>query len=230
MGVLPSLRVLDEFGAGFRFWPGRAWEDDAAVADGAVDRVLVLGDIHNGAEVFAAALRAAAEAGCDALVQVGDFWLQDAAWAGWDPQARCFETLWGELMWRAVEAPIPVIVMGVITLSDNPRAIRQRPGLGVDNHSNQQHPCRNARFGRVRTTTDRPARTLRFRALRVGMFGHAATLARVSTPTRHLPSPRRRLGGSATRRGLWGGVLRMACMMFSGVSGIGSGIFRRRVR
>ena len=111
MGVLPSLRVLDEFEAGFRFRPGRAWEDDAAVAEGAVDRVLVLGDIHNGAEVFAAALRAAAEAGCDALVQVGDFWLQDASWAGWDPQARCFEASWGELMWRAVEAPIPVVVV-----------------------------------------------------------------------------------------------------------------------
>ena len=111
MGVLPSLRVLDEFGAVFGFQPGRAWEDDAAVAEGAVDRVLVLGDIHNSAGVFAAALRAAAEAGCDALVQVGDFWLQDASWAGWDPRTRCFETLWGELMWLAVESPIPVIVI-----------------------------------------------------------------------------------------------------------------------
>ena len=71
----------------------------------------MLGDIHNRAEVFAAALRAAVEAGCDALVQIGDFWLQDATWAGWDPLERRFEALWGELMWRAVEAPIPVIVI-----------------------------------------------------------------------------------------------------------------------
>ena len=95
----------------FRFQSSRAWDDDAAVADGAVERVLVLGDIHNSAEVFSAALRAAAIERCDALVQIGDFWLQDATWAGWDPQARCFEALWGELMCLAVEAPVPVIVI-----------------------------------------------------------------------------------------------------------------------
>ena len=111
MDVAPSLRVLDEFEAGFRFGPGRAWEDDAAVTDGAVERVLVLGDVHDSAAVFTAALRAAESTRCDALVQVGDFWLQDASWAGWNPREGCFDPLWGELMWRAVEAPIPVVVV-----------------------------------------------------------------------------------------------------------------------
>ena len=39
-----------------RWRPARAWAQDPAVADGAVQRVLVLGDIHNHDGVLAAAL------------------------------------------------------------------------------------------------------------------------------------------------------------------------------
>ena len=94
-----------------RFGPERLWEETPAVSDGAVGRVLVLGDIHDNAGALAGALHRAALSGCDALVQVGDFWLQDAGWAGWNPQTRRFDEAWAELLWVAVEAPIPVVVL-----------------------------------------------------------------------------------------------------------------------
>ena len=71
---------------GLRFRAERAWDDDARVADDTVERVLVLGDIHNDERILAAALTAAALEECDALVQVGDFWLQDASWERYDPE------------------------------------------------------------------------------------------------------------------------------------------------
>ena len=104
MGMPPSGSERDKSGDGFEFCAERSWDGDARVADAAVDRVLVLGDIHNDAQVLAAALTMAALEGCDALGQVGDFWLQDASWAGYDPR-------WAELMWVAMDAPIPVVVI-----------------------------------------------------------------------------------------------------------------------
>ena len=94
-----------------RFGPERLWEETPAVSDGAVGRVLVLGDIHDNAAALSGALHRAALLGCDALVQVGDFWLQDAGWAGWDPQTRRSDPAWAELLWLAVESPIPVVVL-----------------------------------------------------------------------------------------------------------------------
>ena len=80
MGMPPSGSERDKSGDGFEFCVERSWDDDARVGDAAVDRVLVLGDIHNDERVLAAALTMVALEGCDALVQVGDFWLQDASW------------------------------------------------------------------------------------------------------------------------------------------------------
>ena len=41
---------------------------------------MVLGGIHGDSRVFGAALKLAAAEGCDVLVQVGDFWLEDPTW------------------------------------------------------------------------------------------------------------------------------------------------------
>lgn len=89
---------------GLRFRAERAWDDDARVADDAVDRILVLGDIHNDERMLAAALTAAALEECDALVQVGDFWLQDASWERYDLGSA-------KLMRVAMNAPIPVVAI-----------------------------------------------------------------------------------------------------------------------
>ena len=58
---------------GGRWRPARARAQDPAVADGAVQRVLVLGDIHNHTGVLEAALTIAERERCDAVVSVGDF-------------------------------------------------------------------------------------------------------------------------------------------------------------
>lgn len=88
----------------FRLRPQRAWDDDPAVADAAVGRVMVLGDIHNSRPVFEAAARAAIEERCDVLVQVGDFGLQDCSLRG-------YSTSEATLMWAAAHSPIPVVVV-----------------------------------------------------------------------------------------------------------------------
>ena len=108
MGARSSPPAFD---GSLRFGPERLWEETPAVGDGAVGRVLVLGDIHDSAAALSGALHRAALLGCDALVQVGDFWLQDAGWAGWDPQTRRSDPAWAELLWLAVESPIPVVVL-----------------------------------------------------------------------------------------------------------------------
>ena len=101
----PPIASTDhEFLRAFRFASQRAWDDDAAVSDAAVGKVLLLGDIHNSREVFDAALDAAAAEGCDALVQVGDFWLQDNTWWGYAPERAA-------VMHSAVHSPIPVVVV-----------------------------------------------------------------------------------------------------------------------
>lgn len=87
-----------------RFRSERAWDDDAALRDDAVARVMLLGDIHNSSRVFQAAVQAAIDEGCDVLVQVGDFWLQDSTWRGFTPSEAA-------LMWAAINAPIPVVVL-----------------------------------------------------------------------------------------------------------------------
>ena len=88
----------------FKLRPEWAWDDDATVADTAVGRVMLLGDIHNSRQVLEAALQAAVDEGCDVLVQVGDFWLQDCTWRGFAPERA-------GLMWAAATSPIPVVVV-----------------------------------------------------------------------------------------------------------------------
>ena len=55
----------EEFLKCFRLRPERVWDDEAAVADEAVGRVMLLGDIHNKRAVLDAALRTAADEDCD---------------------------------------------------------------------------------------------------------------------------------------------------------------------
>ncbi len=96
-----------------RWRPTRAWGEDPAVADGAVQRVLVLGDIHNSDGVLHTALNIAERERCDAVVSVGDFWLQDCSW---DTRPRTHmegspSLSWSPLMRLAMRAPVPVIVI-----------------------------------------------------------------------------------------------------------------------
>ena len=76
-------------------------------------RVLVLGDIHNHDGVLAAALTLAERERCDAVISVGDFWLQDCSW---DTRPRThtegYPSLsWLPLMQLAMRAPVPVVVI-----------------------------------------------------------------------------------------------------------------------
>ena len=105
--------AAEEAFAGGRWRPARAWEEDPAVADGAVKRVLVVGDIHNHDGVLAAALTLAERERCEAVVSVGDFWLQDCSW---DTRPRThtegYPSLsWAPLMQLAMRAPVPVVVI-----------------------------------------------------------------------------------------------------------------------
>ena len=98
---------------GGRWRPAKLWEQDPAVADSAVKRVLVLGDIHNRDGVLHAALHLAERKRCDAVVSVGDFWLQDCSW---DTRPRTHtegypSISWAPLMRLAMRAPVPVIVI-----------------------------------------------------------------------------------------------------------------------
>ncbi len=93
-----------EFLSGFRFQSERVWDDDSAVSDAAVGRVMLLGDIHNSRKVLDAALRTTRDEDCDVLVQVDDFWLQDSNWRGFSPEHA-------GVMYSAVHAPIPVVVV-----------------------------------------------------------------------------------------------------------------------
>lgn len=93
-----------EFLSGFRFRSERVWDDDPAVSDTAVGQAMMLGDIHNSRKVLDAALRTARDEGCDVLVQVGDFWLQDSNWRGFSPEHA-------EVMHAALHAAIPVVVV-----------------------------------------------------------------------------------------------------------------------
>ncbi len=73
----------------------------------------MLGDIHNRHGILDAALAEAERQGCDALVSVGDFWLQDCSW---DARRRTGSTgdpsiSWTPLMRLAMAAPLPVIVV-----------------------------------------------------------------------------------------------------------------------
>ncbi len=61
------------------------------------------------------AARIAARMDCDAVVQVGDFWLLDGSSPVWPPLSRARWEVdpppWPEVMWWAVTSQIPVIVV-----------------------------------------------------------------------------------------------------------------------
>lgn len=98
---------------GGRWRPARLWDQDPAVAEGAVKRVLVLGDIHNRDGALQSALDIAERQRCDAVVSVGDFWLQDCSWDA-RPRTRTdgYPSLsWAPLMRIAMRAPVPVVVI-----------------------------------------------------------------------------------------------------------------------
>lgn len=105
---------LEDF-AEFRFAPERVWADDSAVANEAVRRVGVFGDIHGVGAWMRTALRIAASMGCDAVVQVGDFWLQDGSSPVWPAAHRVHwdgdPLPWPDAMRCAVSSPIPVIAV-----------------------------------------------------------------------------------------------------------------------
>ena len=82
----------------------RTWLDDPAVANDAVSRALVVGDIHNDDHSFRTALNRAERQRCDVVVQVGDFWLQDSTWEHFDPGRAT-------MMLSAKRSPIPVVVV-----------------------------------------------------------------------------------------------------------------------
>ena len=101
----PPLSSSDrEFLRRFKFCPERAWDDDAAVSDAAVSKVMLLGDIHNSRRVLDAALRTASDEGCDVVVQVGDSWMHDCTWQKSPPEHA-------GAMCSAVHARIPVVVV-----------------------------------------------------------------------------------------------------------------------
>ena len=100
----PLAQDVHQFLESFEFGSERAWDDDAAVCDAAVGRVMLLGDIHNSRPILEVALQAAAEEDCDVLVQVGDFWLQDCTWRDFAPEKAA-------LMWAATHSVIPVVVV-----------------------------------------------------------------------------------------------------------------------
>ena len=106
MWMQPSALAHDvhQFLKRFKLRPQRSWDADASVADAAVARVMVLGDIHNSRHLFEVAVQAAIEEGCDVLVQVGDFGLQDSSLRG-------YVTSDATLMWAAAHSAIPVVVV-----------------------------------------------------------------------------------------------------------------------
>lgn len=61
------------------FRPERGWEDDPALAPDAVRRVLLLGDVHGSGPAVRAAVENAVLHDCQAVVQLGDFWLSDGS-------------------------------------------------------------------------------------------------------------------------------------------------------
>ena len=100
--------VVDD---GFRFAPTLTWGGGLAVADCAVRRVLVMGDIHGGSKAFALATVLARRARCDAVVSVGDFGLIDDSWR---PTSRFAAVRYGRgivAVRAAVASALPVIVI-----------------------------------------------------------------------------------------------------------------------
>ena len=63
-----------------------------------------MGDLHGDVQNLSKAVDLAVDSGVSAIVQVGDFWLADAAWSRLNP-------LESQFMWTAHDAPLPVVVI-----------------------------------------------------------------------------------------------------------------------
>ena len=112
MRASPSPQNLDESDAEFRFAPERSWVGEPRLADGAVRRVVVMGDIHGSAQMLRLALRVATREDCDVVVSVGDFGLRDASSPRRDPlRVAPQPSPVPELTLAAVRAPIPIVVV-----------------------------------------------------------------------------------------------------------------------
>ena len=107
-----SPQRLEPADTEFRFAPEWAWDGEPRLADGAVRRVLVMGDIHGSAPMLRFALHVAAREGCDVLVSVGDFGLRDPSSPRRDPlRVAAQPSPVPELIREAARAPIPIVVV-----------------------------------------------------------------------------------------------------------------------
>ena len=88
----------------FEFSTDKAWDDTPELADRAVSRALVVGDIHGQVQHLNAAFRQAADFDVDVIVQVGDFWLVDRHWS-------LFSPVQANYMLEARNAPVPIVVI-----------------------------------------------------------------------------------------------------------------------
>lgn len=88
----------------FEFATERSWDGSADVADDAVGKVLVVGDIHGNAAYLADAVARAVGCDADVIVQVGDFWLADRHWSR-------FSAAQSNFMQAAFDSPVPIIVV-----------------------------------------------------------------------------------------------------------------------
>ena len=88
----------------FEFETDRSWADEPMVADSAVGRALVVGDMHRSMSALGHAASQAKRHEVDVIVQVGDFWLGDRHWSGHDSTEAA-------IMRYAHELPVPIVVV-----------------------------------------------------------------------------------------------------------------------
>ena len=82
----------------------RVWEDASELANEAVKRIMLVGDIHGDVLALRMAVQEAERRQCDVVIQVGDFWLQDSSWAEFEP-GRAMAML------TAKQSRVPVVVV-----------------------------------------------------------------------------------------------------------------------
>ncbi len=88
----------------YQFTTEQAWDNTPGLQPDSVCRVLAVGDIHGEIRHLRNAVARAAELDVQAIVQIGDFWLDDA---GWDRHGATE----AKFMWAAHGSRIPIIVV-----------------------------------------------------------------------------------------------------------------------